>query len=1167
MKHIYLTCIVALFTCLANTIHAQAVYNMRSITVNDCKGTLLGSAEGTLPGHYDHNENYTFTICIPGAQTISLNFTSFCTERNYDILRVFDGIDTFATQLGPGYSGTNMPPAITSTGQYLTFHFVSDANVTCTGWTANWTTVIDTPRLPEIDLSAFAPTCSSTVIIAQFTEKVHCDSIRARHFSINGIEPNTIVNAVPVGCINDSTQAAQITVNPGLNESGYYSITYSSFFIDACDSLWTIVTTDSFAVRDCPLRLNLYAQDDTICEGECTDIIAEVEGGDFLTYNYAWSGGLMGPGPHSICPPNTVTVTLTVSDAAGSTPATGSVTVTVLPAPTTGPSVNVCVSASPIMLTANPVGGSWSGPGITDALNGIFDPRQAGVGQQAVTYTGPNGCDGTQIVNVTDVDAGGPIAACPSSGQMRLTGQPAFGVWSGRNITPPNLFQTPVAFPDTFLLYYNAPNGCQDSAFLFVDTITLPIIDTLCESRAAFNLGATPRGGDWSGTGINGDGEFDAATAGPGQHTLTYSIFGCSKTMDVFVKNIQVNSPQRACPTQAPWLLPPASPAGGVWSGVGILNGGSGLYDPSVRGRNFNDTMTYTVDGCEAKMVMFIRQTAIGNDSLEFCSYDNAIDLNWANVRRTPSNGQWSGPGITDPDYPGEFDPTVAGPGIHQLIYDANTCQDTMTMFVEPPALPADLRICNGTAAFQIVANPTGGDFVGPGTNITGFFDPLVAGIGTHRIFYQSEFGCIDSMEIEVYAPVVPAIQGLDPVYCYRDTSIALSANPAGGIFSGPGVSGNTFNPSIAGPGQHQIEYEIGQGACKRNTNAVVTVGNPLALMVAFELDSICPGEFITLGASGNGGSTGNFQYAWSPGNHQGPSYPVSPAITTTYTVTLTDGCTEPVTDQVTIKVSPDFDIEILTSPRQCFGSMGYATANIIGPSQYQILWQTSPPLAEPTLIAPTGFNYPVRVRDLVSGCEKTTTAEIPFYPFVRADFILNPSDECLRLPEAEIEIIDRSTGGITGNWSIDDGTGYVYVPGQNLRHRFAEVDSYFVTLVVENEGGCTDTARRGICVAPEEPGFDIANAFTPNNDGINDVFFAVNIGVERFFMQIYDRWGNVIWETTDPNQGWDGSYGGQQVPEGVYVYYIKGTIKADNPRTDFAPVTLEKTGSVTVLR
>ncbi|MEL6842779.1 MAG: hypothetical protein AAFP02_06150, partial [Bacteroidota bacterium] len=63
---------------------------MSNLTVDDCKGFLLDSEDGSLAGHYDHDENYTFTICLPGNGTVTLIFSDFCTEVNYDSLRIFD---------------------------------------------------------------------------------------------------------------------------------------------------------------------------------------------------------------------------------------------------------------------------------------------------------------------------------------------------------------------------------------------------------------------------------------------------------------------------------------------------------------------------------------------------------------------------------------------------------------------------------------------------------------------------------------------------------------------------------------------------------------------------------------------------------------------------------------------------------------------------------------------------------------------------------------------------------------------------------------------------------------------------------------------------------------------------------------------------------------------
>src|ERR1041385_5129573 len=75
------------------------------------------------------------------------------------------------------------------------------------------------------------------------------------------------------------------------------------------------------------------------------------------------------------------------------------------------------------------------------------------------------------------------------------------------------------------------------------------------------------------------------------------------------------------------------------------------------------------------------------------------------------------------------------------------------------------------------------------------------------------------------------------------------------------------------------------------------------------------------------------------------------------------------------------------------------------------------------------------------------------------------------------------------------------------------------------------------------KPRLYIPSAFTPNNDGINDVFGVNGEGLQNFHIMVYDRWGQVIFETTNPHQNWDGKYKGVQVESGVYTYeiFVKG--------------------------
>lgn len=1150
---------------------SQPVYNMMNATVNDCKGTLTASNLGAISGHYDHNENYTFTICIPGAQSITLSFLAFCTEANYDLLRIFDGQDTFATQLGPAYSGNSIPPTTVSTGQYMTLNFISDANVTCTGWLANWTTRIDEPILPDMSLAGAMPTCSTSTITVNFSQKIHCDSILAGAFSINGQLLNSVTSATPVNCLNDSTTSATLNFTPGLDESGYYIVTYSSFFRDQCDSVWTLITDDTLIVNDCPLEVDLRTLNSTICEGECTDIFAEPGGGDFLTYRYTWSNGLPNSaGPHSVCPVVTTTYYVTLNDGAGSAAAMDSLQIIVLPKPSMPAPVVVCESSPPITLpAATPAGGSWSGPGITSASLGIFDPSIAGGGFHTVQYTGPNGCPGDLSVSVTPIDAGLPVAACPGSPPFLMpNASPPGGTWGGPNVSLFGTF-TPPAAPGIFTLGYTV-NGCTDSTLVYVDTISYTPVDTVCESLDPFNFTFWPPGGFWAGNGITNprSGRFSASQAGLGSHTISYRIFGCDKFFDVYVKEIDAGRNLNACPLQPSFTLPSAIPAGGVWSGTGIIDPMLGVYDPRVQNINRNDTLTYTIDGCDAEIVVFVRQTVIGRDSLEFCLGDPAISLNFANVRRNPGNGNWSGAGITDPNFPGEFDPTVAGSGFHTLLYIANTCSANMTMVVHPYSLLGDTSVCEGSSAFPVRTTVPGGRWSGPSIDpVSGLFNPVTAGVGTHRIYYEPPTGCFDSMNITVYVPVVPSIGNLDVIYCYKDTLVNLNGMPGGGTFTGPGVVGSVFNPALAGPGQHIIRYSIGEGPCERSTIAVTNVGPPMEVQVGFPSDTICPGDFVTIWASASGGATGNFTYTWYPGALDGAFQPVNPGVTTNYSVVVSDGCTQEVTGQVTIVVSPDFTLDFISSDPICYGDTGFATAVILGTSSYRIEWNTFPPFFGNTIVSTTGFNYQVTVTDEVSGCQKSGSTEIESYPFVRAKFLANPNGDCVRLDDPRFEFIDLSTGGVTGVWDFGDSSYREYVPGSYVTHTYAEKGTYTVRLYLSNEGSCTDTFELEVCVIPEESWFHVPNAFSPNGDLINDIFLPKGLGILTYSLRVFDRWGVLIFESNDPSIGWDGTYKGASAPEGVYVYVIRGSINSNSAANNYGPVVIQEEGTLTLIR
>jgi gliding motility-associated-like protein len=147
-------------------------------------------------------------------------------------------------------------------------------------------------------------------------------------------------------------------------------------------------------------------------------------------------------------------------------------------------------------------------------------------------------------------------------------------------------------------------------------------------------------------------------------------------------------------------------------------------------------------------------------------------------------------------------------------------------------------------------------------------------------------------------------------------------------------------------------------------------------------------------------------------------------------------------------------------------------------------------------------------------------------------------------IDNAVIQFTDQSTGTISSHeWLFGDGGTS---DAQNPSHQFLEVGTFEVELYVEDAYGCSDMASGTITINPV---YDVTvpNAFTPNANGgggggwipgdlSNDVFYPFARFVDEFRMRIFNRWGELIFESTDIRQGWDGYYRGQLSPQDVYV-------------------------------
>ncbi len=185
-------------------------------------------------------------------------------------------------------------------------------------------------------------------------------------------------------------------------------------------------------------------------------------------------------------------------------------------------------------------------------------------------------------------------------------------------------------------------------------------------------------------------------------------------------------------------------------------------------------------------------------------------------------------------------------------------------------------------------------------------------------------------------------------------------------------------------------------------------------------------------------------------------------------------------------------------------------------------------------------------------GCVGVVTSNVNVLPGPTAAFDITPNPA---LALEDVFFYDQSTNGPIVDWLWDFGDG-IAGNSQNEVHDYADGGSYNVVLTVTDSVGCVDTVSKTIYVAllPVLP-----TAFTPNGDGENDVFIIRGGPFEAVDFKIYSNWGELVFSTFDANEGWDGTYNGQEAQVGVYTWTFTVRMAGDR--------TVIKEGDVTLMR
>ncbi len=252
-----------------------------------------------------------------------------------------------------------------------------------------------------------------------------------------------------------------------------------------------------------------------------------------------------------------------------------------------------------------------------------------------------------------------------------------------------------------------------------------------------------------------------------------------------------------------------------------------------------------------------------------------------------------------------------------------------------------------------------------------------------------------------------------------------------------------------------------------------------------------------------------------------------------------------------------------------CYGEKARLVATVADPS-YTLRWGNGQE-TDVLVIQPTDTStYVVKaVLPTDEECFTTDTFTVNVNPLPQLSFTYSP----------ESVVIERGVGTLTCYTDCDPNYNIVwnfndrYDPENSIvenqhsvTHNFTHVGSYDVTLSATNEYDCRDSVTEHVRVFVPVS-FVVPNAFTPNDDGLNDVFVPVYEGVEvaQYLMLIYDRAGRLVFKSNSPQIGWDGrDLNGQLCPQGVYMYYIHHWTQMDNLEGTGQPAI---SGGVTLIR
>jgi len=520
------------------------------------------------------------------------------------------------------------------------------------------------------------------------------------------------------------------------------------------------------------------------------------------------------------------------------------------------------------------------------------------------------------------------------------------------------------------------------------------------------------------------------------------------------------------------------------------------------------------------------------------------------------------------------------------VVTDANGCvHDTNPLTVtQPPAIRDSVvtstnELCFGQTNGSITAGVTGGTgaytYSWNTTPVQATATATGLAAGNYSVMIKDANGCKDSLSQTITQPPLLTITPPAPVSICNGQSTLLQPVVNGGTTTytyqwNTGTTTDTMTVNPVTSTTYTLVVTDANG-CTAQATAIVNVALPLSIKAPVST-AICPGSTATLTATASGGD-GTYTYVWTPGPIPGQTVKVTPLVTTTYTVTVADGCgTPPASTNMVVIVDPlpivsftqdttngCYPVCVTFTDKSTIASGGIKTwgwnfgdGNISG-LQNPMNCYTNPGMYTVSLTVTSD-----------SGCSSAVVQNnlITVFDHPHTEFTDSPQPTTIASPE--ITFTDATTdlyGVVQWLWTLGDTNSASDIAiTQNTTHSYTDTGTYCVRLIDMNKHGCIDSVTHCIVIDPLFT-FYIPNAFTPNGDGVNDVFAPKGGYFKTFEMYIFDRWGSAIYHTLDINKGWSGTYNNNNnmCQMDTYVYLITVTDWKSVEHTYMGRVTLTK--------